>query len=101
MRTSATAMLILLAACTRRQPEVADKPEKAAAPASQSPLPSELRTPQSFASVADKAERSRALFVEASKVFLHPRCANCHPDGDTPLQGMERTAHEPPVVRGP
>ena len=33
-------------------------------------------------------QRSRALFVEASRVLLHPRCVNCHPDGDTPHQGM-------------
>jgi len=93
--------LLLLAACTRRQPEIGDKPEKAAVPVPQTPTLSELRAAESFASVTDKAERSRALFVEASKVFLHPRCANCHPNGDSPLQGMERSAHEPPVARGP
>ena len=90
--------LLLLAGCTRRQPEVA---ERAAVPVPQNASPSELRAAQSFASVADKAERSRALFLEASKVFLHPRCANCHPNGDSPLQGAERSPHEPPVVRGP
>ena len=37
----------------------------------------------------DRAERSRALFLQASRVFLHPRCVNCHPDGDSPHQGME------------
>lgn len=60
-----------------------------------------LRTPEDFAGIADRAERSRALFREASRVFRHPRCANCHPDGDTPLQGAEGRPHDPPVTRGP
>ena len=34
-------------------------------------------------------------------MLLHPRCANCHPDGDVPSQGMEALPHEPPVTRGP
>jgi hypothetical protein len=63
--------------------------------------PDALRTPADFAGISREQSRSRALFLEASRVFLHPRCANCHPDGDTPLQGLEATAHEPPVTRGP
>jgi hypothetical protein len=59
-----------------------------------------LKSPQEFQAISDRAARSRALFLEASKVFLHPRCANCHPDGDTPLQGTNGTRHEPPVLRG-
>jgi hypothetical protein len=60
-----------------------------------------LRVPADFAAIADRAARSRALFIEASRVLLHPRCRNCHPSGDTPLQGMEARPHDPPVVRGP
>src|SRR5258708_19753106 len=52
------------------------------------------------APAADRAEQSRAFFLQASRVFLHPRCANCHPDGETPLQGMDAKTHDPPVVRG-
>jgi hypothetical protein len=59
-----------------------------------------LKSPQEFQGISERAQRSRALFLEASKVFLHPRCANCHPDGDTPLQGTSGKAHEPPVLRG-
>jgi len=60
---------------------------------------SELRPPEAFVSITDPASRSRALFAEASRVMLHPRCVNCHPSGDAPTQrGFER--HEPPVVRG-
>ena len=62
---------------------------------------SELRSAQTFAQIENRADRSRALFLEASRVFLHPRCMNCHPDGDTPHQGMEVSVHNPPVVRGP
>jgi hypothetical protein len=71
-----------------------------ALPASAQPAAAALKSPQDFQRIADRAERSRALFLEASKVFLHPRCANCHPDGDTPLQGMNGKPHEPPVLRG-
>ena len=42
-----------------------------------------------------------ALFGEAGRVLLHPRCVNCHPRGDSPHQGMELALHDPPVVRGP
>jgi hypothetical protein len=59
-----------------------------------------LRAPEAFAGIADRDERARALFVEASRVMLHPRCANCHPSGDSPAQGDEGRLHDPPVVRG-
>jgi hypothetical protein len=58
-----------------------------------------LRTPDAFASLADRARRSVALFVEAGKVFHHPRCQNCHPGDDRPRQGEGR-AHQPPVRSG-
>ncbi len=60
----------------------------------------ELRPVTSFESIADEGERSKALFVEAGKVLTHPRCINCHPAGDAPLQGDTGVAHEPPVRRG-
>jgi hypothetical protein len=61
---------------------------------------SQLRDAASFASIADPGERSAALFVEAGKVLQHPRCVNCHPSGDRPVQGEGDRAHEPPVRRG-
>jgi hypothetical protein len=61
---------------------------------------SELRSPQSFESITDKTERSRALFTEAGKVILSPRCQNCHPNGDRPTQGDDMHLHLPMVVRG-
>ncbi len=62
--------------------------------------PGELLPPSAFDAIPDRAGRSRALFAEASRVFFHPRCANCHPSGDAPTQrdGFER--HDPPVARG-
>src|SRR5262249_6394673 len=44
---------------------------------------------------------ARAAFLEAYKVFMHPRCLNCHPVGDVPLQGDNSHAHMQNVKRGP
>jgi mono/diheme cytochrome c family protein len=44
---------------------------------------------------------SRAAFLEAYKVFMHPRCMNCHPSGDVPLQGDDSHLHAQNVKRGP
>jgi cytochrome c5 len=59
-----------------------------------------LRPATEFLSIEDETARSRALFEEAGKVIQHPRCVNCHPASNTPLQGMEMRVHEPPVARG-
>ncbi len=61
----------------------------------------ELRSVADFAGIADRATRSRALFAEASRVLMHPRCVNCHPDGDVPHQRITMELHDPPVQRGP
>jgi hypothetical protein len=66
----------------------------------QAQLGADLRPPSAFASISDPQARSRALFAEAAKVIMHPRCMNCHPAGDTPLQGNEQRLHFPRVVRG-
>jgi hypothetical protein len=58
-----------------------------------------LRAPSAFAGTRDPAARSAAMFVEAGKVLRHPRCLNCHPDGDRPSQGTGYP-HQPPVQRG-
>jgi len=59
-----------------------------------------LATPDSFAGIGDAAARSAALFTEAGKVLTSPRCVNCHPAGDRPLQGDASRLHQPPVERG-
>ncbi len=61
----------------------------------------ELRGPEAFDGIAAQADRARAIFREASRVMLSPRCLNCHPSGDTPTQGDQGRVHDPPVVRGP
>jgi hypothetical protein len=51
---------------------------------------------------ADKKreEESKQAFIEAYKVFMHPRCMNCHPAGDVPLQGDDSHLHAQGVKRG-
>jgi len=98
MRAATVVAFLVLtsASCT------APRGEPPRPPPSLPPVPGhQLRAVADFAVVPDRKERSRALFLEASRVLLHPRCANCHPDGDEPLQGMEMRPHQPPVTRGP
>ena len=90
LRLGLIVALLTTAACRSR-----DVPALPALPANQ------LHAVADFAVITDRGERSRALFLEASRVFLHPRCVNCHPNGDVPAQGMQMTPHEPPVMRGP
>jgi hypothetical protein len=83
--------------CGLRQPDTTARPTDLLPQVA----PNELRPLEAFNVISDKGERSRALFLEASRVLLHPRCANCHPDGDVPLQGTHWQPHDPPAVRGP
>ncbi|MDB5703311.1 MAG: Isoquinoline 1-oxidoreductase subunit [Sphingomonas bacterium] len=63
--------------------------------------PATLKPPSAFAAIADKDARSVALFREMGKVIQSPRCINCHPRTDRPLQGDDMHPHNPPVTRGP
>jgi hypothetical protein len=67
--------------------------------AAQTPAPSALQSPSAFQSIGDRAQRSLAIFAELGKVLTHPRCMNCHPAGDQPLQGAEHRIHYPPARR--
>jgi hypothetical protein len=60
----------------------------------------ELRAPSAFAGITEPQARSRALFTEAAKVIMNPRCMNCHPAADRPTQGNDMHAHLPPVAHG-
>ncbi len=93
MRPTTSAGYVLMAcfACTATLARAQATPA-AAVPA--------LKSPQDFASIADPAERSRALFAEAGKVIESPRCQNCHPAGPRPTQGDDMHPHLPLVVRG-
>ena len=59
-----------------------------------------LKPASEFAAMADDKQRAVALFTEAGKVIQHPRCVNCHPAGDRPMQGEDSRPHQPLVVRG-
>lgn len=48
---------------------------------------------------ADAAASAKA-FLEVHKVFTSPRCQNCHPAGDAPLQGDDSHVHLQNVKRG-
>ena len=60
-----------------------------------------LKPVTAFAAIADPAARSVAIFNEMGRVIQHPRCVNCHPRTDRPLQGDAQQPHNPPVARGP
>lgn len=89
--------LLFLVACSSGTGGTATTPPPTALP---EVAPDRLRPVEAFASIADAPARSRALFAEASRVLLHPRCANCHPPDDVPRQGDAGAFHDPPVLRG-
>ena len=49
---------------------------------------------------ADDAADSRAAFQKVYTVLMSPRCLNCHPKGDRPLQGDDSHVHAQNVKRG-
>jgi hypothetical protein len=51
--------------------------------------------------VAAPKQDPLAAFTSVAAVLQHPRCLNCHPSGDAPLQGDKGTPHGQDVVRGP
>jgi cytochrome c5 len=55
------------------------------------------------ARAADKAKDdagARAAFRDVYKVLMSPRCMNCHPSGEAPLQGDDSHPHVQNVKRG-
>jgi hypothetical protein len=46
-------------------------------------------------------EAGLVAFETVRAVLQHPRCQNCHPAGDTPLQGDDSHVHLQNVQRGP
>lgn len=59
-----------------------------------------MRAPSAFESIGSERKRARAIFEEMGQVLQHPRCVNCHPAGDEPLQGERGRPHQPMVERG-
>ena len=64
------------------------------------PRQDQLQPPEAFTGLGDPQARAQALFLEAAKVLMHPRCMNCHPANDRPTQGADMHVHYPPVLRG-
>jgi len=54
----------------------------------------------SAASPKPDAAASREAFLQVYKVFVSPRCQNCHPSGDAPLQSDDSHPHLQNVKRG-
>lgn len=54
-----------------------------------------------YAQTPEERAASAKAFLTASQVFFHPRCVNCHPAGDAPLQGDQSRPHGMNVKRGP
>ena len=50
---------------------------------------------------AQRIKESKQAFLKAYTVFMNPRCMNCHPDGNQPLQGDDSHIHLQNVTRGP
>ena len=48
----------------------------------------------------DNKEKSLEDFKVILSVLKNPRCINCHPSGDVPLQGNDQHPHRPLIVRG-
>ena len=81
-------------------PTLVDAQSSAGQPEALAAAGAGLEPVSSFASISDEKERSIAIFQETGKVIQHPRCLNCHPADDRPLQGMDMHEHMPPVFRG-
>jgi hypothetical protein len=56
--------------------------------------------PSESLNLTTREQLAKSAFSEAYKVFMSPRCANCHPGGDVPTQNDEMTLHTQGVTRG-
>ena len=93
-------LLLVAAACGSQQPTTPPPPPAPMPAVVVTSSEKGLRAPSEFASIEDRAERSRALFGELALVLISPRCVNCHTPDDSPRQGDASILHDPPVARG-
>jgi len=93
MRSMRPALIVLFAGLALPSVQAQSQPQP-------QPQAAALRSPQDFASITDRSDRSRALFAEIGKVLQSPRCQNCHPRTDSPTQGGDMHLHTPPITRG-
>jgi hypothetical protein len=61
------------------------------------PAPANGARPE--APTPEQVAASRSAFLEVTKVLQHPRCMNCHPAGDAPLQTDASRRHQMNVSR--
>ena len=59
-----------------------------------------VRAGDAQTSAQPDASASRAAFLQLYRVLTSPRCQNCHPAGDAPLQGDDSHMHIQNVKRG-
>jgi hypothetical protein len=57
--------------------------------------------PQTADAPGAPAREPVAAFETVRAVLQSPRCVNCHPVGDVPLQGDDGHLHQPLIKRGP
>ncbi len=74
-----------------------------ALPLSSEPAASGTTAPSASATAsrASVPKDPLAAFELVRVVLQDPRCQNCHPPGETPIQGDEGRPHDQNVVRGP
>ncbi len=58
-----------------------------------------IATPRATDEYREAAD-SRRAFIAVYDVLMHPRCLNCHPKGNRPLQGDDGRPHDQNVQRG-
>jgi len=63
--------------------------------------PTNNTIPDEYTVVAADSTGSKKAFLKAYAVLMSPRCMNCHPKGDVPLQGDDSHLHTQGVKRGP
>jgi len=66
-----------------------------------SPRATASTAPAATSIAPNKDATAQAAFNRAWTVFNSPRCRNCHPAGDAPLQGDDSHVHIQNVKRGP
>jgi hypothetical protein len=57
-------------------------------------------SPGNHDKIAGDSVGSIKAFMKVYSVLMSPRCMNCHPSGDAPLQGEDSHVHTMNVVRG-
>jgi cytochrome c5 len=91
--------LVLLATLVACLPALAQQQAALATSSSSAHAILAASTATNSAATSDSAA-AQAAFNRAWTVFNSPRCRNCHPSGDAPLQGEDGHVHIQDVKRG-